>query len=490
MSSSSLAKLSRPRTARAVARERLFERFDAAREQHQAVFVVAPPGAGKTTAVASWLNARRIPGIWFQVDAGDAELPAFFSYLRRGAQSYLRKGQRSLPLLTPEYLGDVPGFSRRFFRGLFAQLPRGAVLVLDNYQEVSDTAPLHELIAAAVAEVPPESALILVSRSSPPACFARVLANDNTTTFHWDDLRLSLAEALAIGQLRVAVERTAIERLHAQSEGWAAGFVLLLERLRRGAKDQIDDPRRSPPEVFDYFAGQLFALLSAEQRSMLMRLSYLPRMTESMAQSLSASVEIKSLLDTLHCRHLFTDRREMGEPVWQFHALFRAFLQAQAVQHLDAAEQKALILRAAAALRRSNQPEDAFPLFVQIGELAAARAMVLEAAPPCWRKAAGRVCSTGSRSCTKRVSRTIAGSCTGAPTRAWRLLPRTRVRCSKRATPRQEKPATRYASCLLWPASCRPTCSCTRTFVRSIGGSAYCSKGLASRLSSRAPTQN
>jgi ATP/maltotriose-dependent transcriptional regulator MalT len=35
---------------------------------------VGPPGAGKTTVVASWLEKRGIPGIWYQVDAGDADL--------------------------------------------------------------------------------------------------------------------------------------------------------------------------------------------------------------------------------------------------------------------------------------------------------------------------------------------------------------------------------------------------------------------------------
>src|SRR3954467_15453676 len=132
-----LAKLTRPRLHKAVARERLFELLDEARTDKSAICVVGPPGAGKTTLVASWLDARGIKGIWYQVDSGDAELATFFYYLGAAAKPFLRRGQSPLPALTPEYLQDIDGFSRRYFRELFSRLPDIATLVLDNYQEVS-----------------------------------------------------------------------------------------------------------------------------------------------------------------------------------------------------------------------------------------------------------------------------------------------------------------------------------------------------------------
>ena len=54
-----LAKLSAPRLHAAVRRERLFTRLDALRAL-PASWVCGPPGAGKTTLAASWIEARGI----------------------------------------------------------------------------------------------------------------------------------------------------------------------------------------------------------------------------------------------------------------------------------------------------------------------------------------------------------------------------------------------------------------------------------------------
>ena len=61
-----LAKITRPTSVGTLTRPRLFRLLDGGKHK-QVSWVWGPPGAGKTTLVASYLTTRN-PTLWYQVD--------------------------------------------------------------------------------------------------------------------------------------------------------------------------------------------------------------------------------------------------------------------------------------------------------------------------------------------------------------------------------------------------------------------------------------
>jgi hypothetical protein len=375
-----LAKLTRPRLHDVLPRERLFDLLDDARERRRAICVVGPPGAGKTTLIATWLEERGLVGPWFQVDPGDTDLATFFYYLGLAAAPFDAPDRRPLPLLTPEYLGDVAGFSRRFFRELFARLPTGATLVLDNYQEVAAEHPFHGLIAQAIEEVPPGATLIAISRRDPPDAYARMIANEHVALVEWDDLKVTADEARRIGARRSSITGAALDRIHRESGGWMAGLTLLLERASRSAASVPLDASEPPQRVFDYFATQILAEATEIQRQILRKLALVPRTTARMAQALTGEPEAGPLLDLLYRRRLFTDRRGGEAGSYTFHALFRAFLRHGAEAALGPAGVAQIQRQGAHLLEAEGLAEDAMELYLAAPDWhAAARLVVAQA---------------------------------------------------------------------------------------------------------------
>ncbi len=378
-----LAKLSRPRLYDAMPRERLFCLLDAQR-QRPAIWIAAPPGSGKTTLLASYIESRKLSYLWYQIDSADSDPATFFYYL--GIAERNRPGrpaaQKALPLLGPEYLNDLPGFGRRYFRELFDRLAQPCILVFDNFQELAPESKVHDALRLALEEAPEGISIAFLSRRETDDKYLRYVANSNLCRIDWHQLKLTKTEAASILRAQLHLDTDVAAKLHELSDGWIAGLRLLGEWIHRGgAWEELGNPD-SLEDVFGYFAGELFARASEADQRALLQLSFLPRIPVSAVPRITGSAAALPLLEEFYRTHLFVDRRTGPEPVYQFHTLLRAFLQHRAGQMLDRKEFNAAAICAARILEEFKCPEDAMPLYLRVGDSESARALVVREARP------------------------------------------------------------------------------------------------------------
>jgi len=363
-----LAKLTRPRSEGIFPRKRLFRRLDQARTR-AVIFITAPPGSGKTSLVTSYLKDRKLPCLWYQVDAGDADVASFFYYMGIAAKKAAPRYRRPLPLFTPEYGLGVPTFTRRYFENLCSRLKPPYVLVLDNYQEIPSESALHEIIRTGLSAFPENISSVIISRSEPPAAFAAMDAGNKLHAIGWNDLKLTPEESKGIAKLQeIGRGQSELYKwLHEKADGWAAGLVL----LARAVKSQGIHPEAlnnlAPEKVFDYFANEMFDRFDRPLQDFLLKTAFVPKITPRLAEELTGNKSAGKILSDLNQRNYFTEKRTQPEVIYQYHALFREFLITRAPSRFPSGELSGLRLEAAKLLEASGQTEDAAELFIQAG---------------------------------------------------------------------------------------------------------------------------
>jgi ATP/maltotriose-dependent transcriptional regulator MalT/DNA-binding SARP family transcriptional activator len=363
-----LAKFSRPRLYNVQKRERLFALLDA-RRTHPIVWIAGPPGSGKSTLVASYVEARKLPGIWFQADPGDADPATFFHYLRSAAADLpgrRAKDAVALPVFTADYASDLPAFTRRFLREFFALFPPGSVLVVDNFHEPKGDAAWRFAFAEGLREIPDGMNLVVLSREPPVPEMARLVGEQRITRIEWEALRFTSEESSAMTAPAHFAPELA-QAIYRASDGWAAGLVLMREHLARANGTSAGTLLPEGKEaVFAYFTGEIFGRAREDNQRVLMFAALLPSVSASDAAAVSGNPDAPLVLDYVYRRHLFTDRRRGDtEPIYQFHGLFREFLLAEGRRRLLPDERRDALDRAGGQLVARADFDAAATLYIE-----------------------------------------------------------------------------------------------------------------------------
>jgi LuxR family maltose regulon positive regulatory protein len=324
-------KLTPPRAPfRLVPRPRLLALLDAGVRQ-LLTLVSAPPGAGKTTLLTAWSSSGQPPGpvAWLSLDPGDNEGARFWAYvlaaLRRSgavpADSVLRA-------LAPRP-GPNDAFVPLLVNGL-AKLPAPVVLILDDFQDLTDATVLKEL-ELLLRNAPRQLRLVLSTRVDPPLPLQRLLVSGRLAQLRAANLAFTVAEVadlLAEDETQQRLTADDIALLQARTEGWAAGIRLAALSLRGHP-----DPHRFVTElagddqsIADYLVREVLDQQPEDLRSFLLRTSVVKELNSELADALTGAQGGELMLARLERANAFVMALGSHRSAYRYHELFAGLL--------------------------------------------------------------------------------------------------------------------------------------------------------------------
>ena len=380
-SSPAPAKVSAPRLFEVYRRNALFRALDAARKK-RVTWISAPAGAGKTSVVTTYLAARRIPALWYNVDARDADVAHLFHYMTIAAKLASRRPKLHLPAFAVEHQASPAAFARNFFEELYRQRPARSAIVLDDYHDARSEL-FDEVVREALNALPEGMLAVIISRGEPPVLL-RPVTQEEGTVIGTDELRLSSRDTEGLVRiyrpdLRGAKLKTALPRIAELTNGWAAALTLLLQSHRLAGFDALGIEDFSE-HLFDYFATEILDKAAPAEKDFLLKTSVVPSLSIGVAAKLTGDTETERTLAELEKRSFLTQRLGTSGS-YRYHPLLRGFLMRRAESDLGPPAVRDLHRRAADALVEADQIDEAMEQLEAAEDVALRTKLILSAAP-------------------------------------------------------------------------------------------------------------
>ncbi len=286
--------------------------------------VTGPPGAGKTTALASWAAAGTAPGqvAWVTLDDYDNRPGSFWSYIAAA----LDRAGVAVPGGVPAGSGgDDRGYSRRLASAL-ARQPLPVVLVLDDLHSITAFRLLEEL-AGVLRYAQPGLRLIAAARADPLLPLHRYRMAGELTDIRAAELSFTVPEAAQLmTQHGITLPAETLELIIKRVAGWAAGL-----RLTALSLDNHPDPAlviknltAEDSAITSYLVAEVLDAQPAATRDLMLTASILDRVSADLAAELAGDDQAVGALTALVRSNAFVE--PLGGGWYRFHSLLAEVL--------------------------------------------------------------------------------------------------------------------------------------------------------------------
>jgi ATP/maltotriose-dependent transcriptional regulator MalT len=331
-----------------VERVRLTDKLDGT--DARVITLVAPAGFGKTTLARQWIEGARITHSWYSIGPEGIDVAAVATNIAKAISSIVAGADERM--LARLKVSSAPEDEASLLAELLAEgvvnWPGSAWLVIDDYQAASEAG--DRFVETLVRHSPVR--LLLTSRVRPRWAGSRSRLYGEVLELGRDDLTMTREETLAaLAPLESEEERLELAEL---CHGWPAVIGLAARHSRSTF------PRNTlPPELYDYFAEELFESAPPRLRRFLCQLAAAPRIGIELLERLSEPDACSLVVEAERFGFFATPEEQPGER--SFHPLLRKLLTHKLAEY---PERSALIEEVASALLACEQWDDVWELVI------------------------------------------------------------------------------------------------------------------------------
>lgn len=301
-----------------IRRARIEERIAAA----PLTVVTGPPGAGKTTAVASWAAGTDGPVAWVTLDRYDSQWSVFWSAVVAALGSAGVEFRRELPA---PGRADNHAFLLRLAAELATQEPP-VTLVLDDLHVVTGH-DLDDGLQYLIRNTRPGLRVVICSRADAVISLHHYRLAGELSEIRAAELAFSVGESrLLMAQHSVTLPGGLLEQLTELNEGWAAGL-----RMAALSLQEQPDPEQFVKQfaagdgaIAGYLVEEVLNNQLARHRDLLLKTSIVDQVSASLAAEITGDESAGDALAALAHANAFLE--PAGNGWYRFHSLFAEVL--------------------------------------------------------------------------------------------------------------------------------------------------------------------
>ncbi|MFL6129428.1 MAG: LuxR C-terminal-related transcriptional regulator [Mycobacteriales bacterium] len=341
-------------------------------------FVCAPPGAGKTTLMLSWVSAEVAPGpvAWLNLDALDRQPGIFWSYFLAGLA---RAGVPTSRVAAPAHPYRLePSFLWNLSATLY-QRPEPVVVVLDDADVLGDS-PVCRQLDFLLRNSGRGLRLVVLTRGDSAVPLSRYRMAGTVVEIRAADLAATPDEAEALfAQRGVPASGETLDLLMSRTRGWMAGLVLtgIALRDRPQLTGRPGGGAGGSEDLGQYLDEEVLCEYPPSVRRFLVRMSVADHVPAGLAEELTGQQGAATLLGQLARHDAFVTCCDQHADCYRYHPLLQDVLRARLEEDSPGAVPQ-LHRRASAWFLAAGEPAEAAVHAAAAGEWRTAARLLVD----------------------------------------------------------------------------------------------------------------